>query len=82
MNELHRFERVLAQSREKAIRKHVMAYSKVLEFDRKGREIRMTDCWVNIMPPTHYRTLAPSSSSVGFRKRDLLHVATPGGCSD
>ncbi len=76
MNELHRFSSGFTHL-EKAIRRHVLAYSKVLEFDLKGREIRMTDCWVNIMPPTaaHSLHLHPLAFVSG-----TYYVATPKGC--
>jgi uncharacterized protein (TIGR02466 family) len=76
MNELHRFSSGFTDL-ERMIRKHVLAYSKTLEFDLKGREIRMTDCWVNIMPPTaaHSLHLHPLAFVSG-----TYYVATPQGC--
>ncbi len=50
MNELQRFSSTFAEL-EKKINKHVLKYSKALDFDLQGKSIRMTDCWVNIMPP-------------------------------
>jgi uncharacterized protein (TIGR02466 family) len=76
MDELHRFSSGF-EALERTIRRHVMAYSKALEFDLKGREIRMTDCWVNIMPPTaaHSLHLHPLAFVSG-----TYYVATPKGC--
>jgi uncharacterized protein (TIGR02466 family) len=46
--------------------------------DLRGREIRMTDCWVNIMPPTaaHSLHLHPLAFISG-----TYYVRTPKGCS-
>jgi uncharacterized protein (TIGR02466 family) len=48
-----------------------------LEFDLRGRTVRLTDCWVNIMPPTaaHSLHLHPLSFISG-----TYYVATPPGC--
>ena len=77
MNELHRFSSAFMDL-ERMIRKHVRAYAWALELDLRGREIAMTDCWVNIMPPTaaHSLHLHPLAFISG-----TYYVATPAGCS-
>lgn len=35
---------------ERLIDRHVRAYAKSLEWDLGGRGLRMSDCWINIMP--------------------------------
>lgn len=76
MNELHRFSSSFTEL-EKKIGRHVRAYAKVLDMDLQGRELRMTDCWVNIMPPTaaHSLHLHPLSVISG-----TYYVVTPRGC--
>jgi uncharacterized protein (TIGR02466 family) len=77
MNRLHEFSSSFG-SLEKKLTKHVRAYAKHLEMDLRGREIRMSDCWVNIMPPTaaHSLHLHPNSFISG-----TYYVRTPVGCS-
>jgi len=77
MNELHRFSSTFA-ALEKKFLKHARTFSKTLEFDLRGRTVRMTDCWVNIMPPTaaHSLHLHPLAFISG-----TYYVATPPGCS-
>jgi uncharacterized protein (TIGR02466 family) len=76
MNELHRFSSTF-EGLEKKISKHVKAYAKALDFDLRGREVFMTDCWVNVMPPgvTHSLHLHPLSFISG-----TYYVSTPVGC--
>lgn len=76
MNQLHKFSSTF-EILEKRILKHVKAYSKVLDFDLRGRDVYMTDCWVNIMPPgtTHGLHLHPLSFISG-----TYYVQTPTGC--
>src|SRR5689334_10822941 len=50
MNELHSFSSTFG-ALEKKITRHVRSFSRRLDMDLRGRKIRMTDCWVNIMPP-------------------------------
>lgn len=77
MNELHRFSSTFAELEKKLLR-HARAYARTLEFDLRGCTIRMTDCWVNIMPPTaaHSLHLHPLAFISG-----TYYVATPPGCS-
>ncbi|AHF92004.1 hypothetical protein OPIT5_19010 [Opitutaceae bacterium TAV5] len=76
MNELHHFSSTFTDL-EKKIGRHVRAYAKALHFDLRGREVFMTDCWVNIMPPTaaHSLHLHPLSFISG-----TYYVRTPAGC--
>jgi uncharacterized protein (TIGR02466 family) len=37
-------------SLQRRLDRHVAAFAKSLAFDLTGRELQMTDCWVNIMP--------------------------------
>jgi uncharacterized protein (TIGR02466 family) len=76
LNELHRFSSTFA-GLEKIIARHVRAYARALALDLRGRSVRMTDCWVNIMPPTaaHSLHLHPLSFISG-----TYYVATPAGC--
>ncbi len=76
MNELHRFSSTF-EKLEKKIARHVKAYAKALDFDLRGREVFMTDCWVNVMPPytTHGLHLHPLSFISG-----TYYVRTPEGC--
>jgi uncharacterized protein (TIGR02466 family) len=77
MHELHHFSSTFG-GLEKKLTKHVRAYAKALDMDLRGREIHMTDCWVNIMPPTaaHSLHLHPLSFISG-----TYYVRTPKGCS-
>ncbi len=77
MNELHRFSSTFADL-EKKLNRHVAAFARQLEFDLRGRSFKLTDLWVNIMPPTaaHSLHLHPLSFISG-----TYYVATPPGCS-
>ena len=63
---------------ERNLDRHVAAYAKALDWDLGGRELRMTDCWVNIMPrgTVHSLHLHPNSVISG-----TYYVATPRGCA-
>jgi uncharacterized protein (TIGR02466 family) len=76
MNELHRFSSTFAALERKLLR-HVRVFSRLLDLDLRGRTVRMSDCWVNIMPPTaaHSLHLHPLSFLSG-----TYYVATPRGC--
>jgi uncharacterized protein (TIGR02466 family) len=76
LNELHRFSSTFTRL-EKRIARHVRVFAQALDMDLRGREIRMTDCWVNIMPPSaaHSLHLHPLSFVSG-----TYYVATPRGC--
>ena len=76
LNELHRFSSSFTDL-EKKITRHVRAFASTLDMDLRGRSIRMTDCWGNIMPPTaaHSLHLHPLSFLSG-----TYYVVTPRGC--
>ena len=76
MNELHRFSSTFA-GLEKKLTQHVRTFARALDFNLRGRSIRLTDLWVNIMPPTtaHSLHLHPLSFISG-----TYYVATPRGC--
>jgi uncharacterized protein (TIGR02466 family) len=61
---------------ERALRRHVRAFARSLEFDLEGRELAMTDCWINIMPRhvVHSLHLHPLSTISG-----TYYVRTPRG---
>lgn len=61
---------------ERRLRRHVRAYAKALEFDLEGRELEMTDCWINVMPQlvVHSLHLHPLSTISG-----TYYVRTPRG---
>ena len=76
MNELHRFSSTFAALEKKLLR-HARTFARALEFDLRGRTVRLSDCWVNIMPPTaaHSLHLHPLSFISG-----TYYVVTPRGC--
>jgi uncharacterized protein (TIGR02466 family) len=49
------------------LRRHIRAYARALEFDLEGRELAMTDCWINVMPRlvAHSLHLHPLSTISG-----------------
>ena len=61
---------------EKRLKRHVNAYARSLELDLAGRDLSMTDCWVNIMPKgvVHGLHLHPLSTISG-----TYYVQTPKG---
>ena len=76
MNELHRFSSTFA-ALERRITAHVRRFARQLDMDLRGREVRMTDFWVNIMPEhtAHSLHLHPLSFLSG-----TYYVVTPRGC--
>jgi len=76
MCELHRFSSTFSDL-EAQLQRHVLAYARALAFDLHGRELFMTDCWVNIMPPTavHGLHLHPLACISG-----TYYVRTPSRC--
>ncbi len=77
MNELHRFSSTFTDL-EKKLTRHVRTFARALDMDLRGRTIRLTDLWVNIMPETtsHSLHLHPLSFISG-----TYYVVTPPGCS-
>jgi uncharacterized protein (TIGR02466 family) len=61
---------------ERKLRRHVNQFARSLEFDLEGRELTMTDCWINIMPRhvVHSLHLHPLSTISG-----TYYVRTPRG---
>jgi uncharacterized protein (TIGR02466 family) len=72
---MHRLSPTFAELEQK-VTKHVRAFARTLEFDLEGRELAMTDCWVNIMPRqvVHGLHLHPLSTISG-----TYSVQTPKG---
>lgn len=58
------------------LQRHVRAFARTLEFDLAGRELALTDCWINMMPRgvTHGLHLHPLSTISG-----TYYVRTPKG---
>ncbi len=63
---------------EKSIDKHVAKFVKHLEMDIHPKELKMTSCWINIMPPSviHSYHIHPLSVISG-----TYYVQTPKNCS-
>ena len=61
---------------ERKLRRHVRAFARALELDVEGRELAITDCWINIMPRlvVHSLHLHPLSTISG-----TYYVQTPRG---
>ena len=76
MNELHRFSSTFTDLERKLLR-HARAFAHALDLDLRGRTVRMSDCWVNIMPPmaAHSLHLHPLSFISG-----TYYVSAPRGC--
>jgi uncharacterized protein (TIGR02466 family) len=75
LNRMHTLSPTFAHL-ERRLRRHVQAYGRALEFDLDGRELAMTDCWINMMPRgvTHGLHLHPLSTISG-----TYYVRTPQG---
>ncbi|MBX3734969.1 MAG: hypothetical protein KF791_20530 [Verrucomicrobiae bacterium] len=76
MDRLQRFSSTFAEL-ERHLNRHVTTFARSLEWDLGGRELRMTDCWVNIMPRgvSHGLHLHPNAAVSG-----TYYVVTPRGC--
>lgn len=76
-NRLHRFSPTFA-ALERHLTPHLRAFCAALEFDLKGRNLSMTDCWANIMPRgvAHSLHLHPLSSISG-----TYYVRVPKGAA-
>jgi len=61
---------------EKQLSKEAKIYAKKLGWNLKGLELRMTDCWANIMPQGTYHTLHFHPHSV---MSGAFYVTTPPG---
>ena len=77
MDKLHQFSSTFMDL-ERHHDRHVKAYARALEWDLGGRALKMTDCWVNIMPrqTAHGLHLHPTSTLSG-----TYYVKTPKGCA-
>jgi uncharacterized protein (TIGR02466 family) len=77
LNELHHFSSTFTRL-ERRISRHVRSFARALDMDLRGCGIRMTDCWVNIMPPSaaHSLHLHPLAFISG-----TYYVAAPRGCA-
>jgi len=55
------------ESLRRKLKRHVAAFAAAVEWDLQGRELEMTDCWVNIMPQhtVHSLHLHPHSTLSG-----------------
>jgi uncharacterized protein (TIGR02466 family) len=75
VSRMHRMSPTFAELEQK-VTKHVRAFARALELDLTGRELAMTDCWVNIMPRqvVHGLHLHPLSTISG-----TYYVQTPKG---
>jgi uncharacterized protein (TIGR02466 family) len=66
---VHRLQTVSPtfESLRRKLQPHVAAFCTAVEWDLKGRELEMTDCWVNIMPrrTVHGLHLHPHSTLSG-----------------
>jgi uncharacterized protein (TIGR02466 family) len=74
---MHDLSPTFAQLR-RGLDRHVASFAKSLQFDLTGRELQMTDCWVNIMPRqvVHSLHLHPLATISG-----TYYVDTPRGCA-
>lgn len=75
LNRMHQLSPTFAALERKLLR-HVQTYARALEYDLAGRELTMTDCWINMMPRgvTHGLHLHPLSTLSG-----TYYVRTPKG---
>ena len=62
---------------QRALGRHVALFARALDLDLTGRQLAMTDCWVNIMPrgTAHGLHIHPLSTISG-----TYYVKTPPGC--
>lgn len=66
LDRLHRMSSTFA-TLEVKLRRHVMAYARQLGYDLDGRQLAMTDCWINVMgrDASHGLHLHPTSTISG-----------------
>lgn len=76
MNQLHKFSSTFANLARR-LAAHVRRFARRLDMDLRGREVTLTDLWVNIMPEhaAHGLHLHPLSFISG-----TYYVVTPPGC--
>ena len=77
VSRMHQMSPTFAQL-ERTLNRHVRTFARALQLDLEGRELSMTECWVNIMPHhvVHGLHLHPLSTISG-----TYYVQTPKGCS-
>jgi uncharacterized protein (TIGR02466 family) len=77
LDKLHQFSSTFGDL-ERDLNRHVRAFGRALDWELGGRQLVMTDCWVNIMPErtAHSLHLHPNSVVSG-----TYYVATPRGCA-
>ena len=75
LNRMHTLSPTFARLGRK-LQRHVRAFARALEFDLDGRDLALTDCWINMMPRgvTHGLHLHPLSTISG-----TYYVRTPKG---
>lgn len=75
LNRMHTLSPTFAELGRR-LQRHVAAFARELEFDLTGRELTLTDCWINVMPRgvTHGLHLHPLSTISG-----TYYVRTPRG---
>jgi len=75
LNRMHELSPTFA-ALERRLRRHVRAFARRLALDLEGRELAMTDCWINVMPRgvVHGLHLHPLSTISG-----TYYVRTPRG---
>lgn len=75
---VHRLQRLSPtfKTLQRRLARHVAAFAHAVEWDLEGRELAMTDCWINIMSRqvTHSLHLHPLSTLSG-----TYYVAVPAG---
>jgi uncharacterized protein (TIGR02466 family) len=74
---LHRMSSTFREL-ERRVGRHVRRFAEALDLDLEGRELVMTDCWINLMPrhSVHGLHLHPLSTISG-----TYYVKTPRGCA-
>lgn len=74
---MHRLSPTFAEL-ERRLQRHVQRYARALALDLTHRELVMTDCWINVMPPgvVHSLHLHPLATISG-----TYYVRTPAGSS-
>ena len=75
LNRMHELSPTFARL-ERLVRRHVARFARALDYDLTGRELSMTDCWINMMPRgvTHGLHLHPLATISG-----TYYVRTPKG---
>ncbi len=75
LNRMHTLSPTFASLGRK-LQRHVLAYARTLEYDLEGRDLSLTDCWINMMPRgvTHGLHLHPLATISG-----TYYVRTPRG---